>query len=202
MSVDEGDFNANDQESLWRRRDVPENEAPVSVAFDAILARNDDAAVFLSGLQVFRNGVRFAIEVRTRSRLFAGSDLRSALHEQGPTVLLLGVELADGRRCTRDHRRVSDATEPILRAQGGSGGERSAELGLFLSPVPPAGATKMLCAWPWLGLREQLTLLPTDRMLAAAASVIEFWPSETASQPSRHSIARPDLPDDSWFSST
>jgi hypothetical protein len=172
------------------------------VAFDAFLARNDDAAVFLSGLQVFRNGVRFAIEVRTRGHLFPGSDLHSALHEEGPTALLLGVELADGRRCTRDHRGVPDPSEPVLRAQGGSGGERSAELGLFLSPVPPTGTTKMVCAWPWLGVRDQVTLLPTDRILVAAASVIELWPWETASHPSRHSIARPDMPDDSWFSST
>lgn len=83
----EGENSPTDEDSLWRRRSVPENEAPVSVAFDAMLAGNEDAAVFLSGLRVYRNGVRFTIEARTRTRLFEGGDLHSALHDHGPTAL-------------------------------------------------------------------------------------------------------------------
>ena len=198
----EGETNETDAESLWRRRSVPENHVPVSVAFDAMLARTDGAAVFMSGLAVYRNGVRFTIEVRTRTHLFDGGNLPSVLHDHGPTALLLGVELADGRRCTHDRRGVPDPTGPVLLAQGGGGSARSADLGLFLSPLPPAGANKMLCAWPWLGIADQVTLLPTADIHAAAANVTELWPWEPESRRPERPLPSPDTPVDSWFSPT
>ena len=196
----EGENSPTEEDSLWRRRSVPENEAPVSVAFDAMLAGNEDAAVFLSGLRVYRNGVRFTIEARTRTRLFEGGDLHSALHDHGPTALLLGIELADGRHCTHFRRGAPDPAGPALLAQGGGGSNRSADLSLFLSPLPPAGTTKLLCAWPWLGIRDQVTLLPTDAILAAVGNVIELWPWEPESRQHEPSLATPDAPPDSWFS--
>jgi hypothetical protein len=198
----EGENGSTDLESLWRRRSVPENEVPVSVAFDCMLARNEDAAVFLSGLRVYRNGVGFAVEVRTRTRLFEGGDVHSALHDHGPTALLLGIELADGRRCTHHRREAPDPTGPALLAQGGGGSSRSADLSLFLAPLPPAGATKLLCAWPWLGIGDHVTVLPTDAILTAAESVVELWPWEPESRQPESPLAAPAVPSDSWFSPT
>jgi hypothetical protein len=195
----EGRANASDAESLWRRRSVPGNQAPVSVAFDAILAGTDDAAAFVSGLQIYRNGVRFTIEVRTRTVLFGRGNLSSVLHDHGPTALLIGVELADGRRCTHDRRGMSDPTGPVLRAQGGGGSSRRAGLDLFLSPLPPAGDNKLLCAWPWLGIADQVTVLPTDDIRAAAANVVELWPWEPESRGPERAAPAPNTPADSWF---
>ncbi|HEX6247801.1 MAG TPA: hypothetical protein VFZ64_08035 [Nocardioidaceae bacterium] len=188
------------EDSHWRRRSVPDNEAPVSVAFDAILARNEDAAVFLSGLRVYRNGVRFTVEARTRTRLFESGDLHSALHDHGPTAVLLGIELADGRRCTHHRREPPDPTGPALLAQGGGGSSRSADLTMFLSPLPPSGTTKLVCAWPWLGIGDQVTLLPTDTIVAAAGDVVELWPWEPEIWRREPAPAAPDVPHDSWFS--
>jgi hypothetical protein len=89
-------------QSLWRLRSIPDNEAPVSVGFDAMLARNEDVGAFVSGLQVHRNGVRFTVEVRTRKPLFENGDLHSPVHGEGRAALQLGVKLADGRRCVHD----------------------------------------------------------------------------------------------------
>jgi hypothetical protein len=51
-------------EAVWRRRQRPENEVPVSVAIDAVLADGPEVVVFISGARVFSNGVDFTLEVR------------------------------------------------------------------------------------------------------------------------------------------
>lgn len=175
---------------------------PASIPFDAVLLRTDDVAAFVSGLQVYRNGVRFVVEVRARTALLGHGNLPSAMHERGPMSLLIGVELADGRRCTHDRRGGFDSTGPALQAQGGGGGDRSAELELFLSPIPPAGDNKLVCAWPWLGIADQVTLLPTEVIQAAAADVIELWPWAPEGRTPEPEAAMPATPPGSWFSST
>jgi hypothetical protein len=90
----------------------------------------------------------------------------------------------------------------VLSAQGGGASERHAYVDLFLSPLPPTGSTRLLCAWPWLGIGDQMTLLPTDEILAAAANVVELWPWEPGGQRPRPVVSAPETPDDSWFSST
>ncbi len=189
-----------DAESLRRQQSVPENQAPASVAFDAVLARTEDVAVFVSGLQVYQNGVRFTIEVRTRRVLFGPGTTGSVLHDNGPTALLVGVELADGRRCVQDRYGMSDPSGPMLRVQRGGGSSREASLALFLSPLPPAGVNKLLCAWPWLGIADQVSLLPTEDIRAAAANVIELWPWEPEISRPDLEPPTPDIPADSWFS--
>ncbi|MDX6325561.1 MAG: hypothetical protein QOK15_1915 [Nocardioidaceae bacterium] len=159
----EGDANASDAESLWRRRSVPGNQAPVSVAFGR-------------------------------------GSLSSVLHDRGPTSLLIGIELADGRRCTHERRGMSDPTGPALSSQSGGGSSRRASLDLFLSPLVPAGDNKILFAWPWLGITDQVMLLPTEAIRAAAANVVELWPWEPESQEPERQAAPPNTPADSWFS--
>jgi hypothetical protein len=154
--------------------------APVSLAFDAMLASNEDVAVFVSGLQVHRNGVRFTAEVRTRKPLFENGDLHSAVHGEGTAGLQLGVELADGRSCVHDWRGFRDPAGAVLSPQSGGGSERHAYFDLFLSPLPPIGSTRLCCAWPWLGIGNLMTLLLTHQILAAAANVVKLCPGSLA----------------------
>jgi len=197
MDID-GEANAADAEALWRQRSAPENQAPVSVAFDAVLVRTEDAAVFVSGLQVYRNGVAFTLEIRTRTVLLGPGGAGSVLHDHGPNAVLVGVELADGRRCVHGRHGMSDAAGPALNSYRGGGSSRRAELNLFLSPLPPAGVNTLLCAWPWLGISDRSTLLPTEDIHRAAANVIELWPWEPeVERPDRDRT--PDIPADSWF---
>jgi hypothetical protein len=198
--MDDGEDVALDAEALWRQQRVPENQVPVSVAFDAVLARTEDVAAFVSGLHVYQNGVRFRVELRMRTALLGPGSATSALIERGPTVLLVGVELADGRRCVHDRYGMSDPSGPMLRGQGGGGGSRDASLELFLSPLPPAGVNKLLCAWPWLGIADQVSLLPTDDIRAAAANAIELWPWEPEIFRPDPKPPTPDIPANSWFS--
>lgn len=184
-----------------RERRAADNEVPVSVAFDCMLAVKDDLAVFVSGLRVFSNGVDFTVEVRARGRTGGGRrTLSDALHGNGDTQLLLGVEFSDGRRCSNVGLRLMDAAgdEPTLWPGGGGGGGRSARSSLFLSPLPPPGELRMVCAWPSQGIEDSTVLLPTDQILEAAGRVTELWPWE----PEEHEHeprSLPDVPDDSWF---
>jgi len=62
-----GDDRAHrESETAWHRRQRPENEVPISVAIDAVLADGQEVVVLISGARVFSNGVDFTLEVRAR----------------------------------------------------------------------------------------------------------------------------------------
>jgi len=52
---------------FFRRLSPPENEIPVAVPLNAVLGRTEDAAIALTGLQVYTTGVSFDLAVRVRS---------------------------------------------------------------------------------------------------------------------------------------
>lgn len=184
-----------------KERRAADNEVPASVAFDSMLAVKDDLAVFVSGLRVFSNGVDFTVEVRARRHASRGRrTLSDALHGNGDTQLLLGVEFSDGRRCSNVGLRLMDAAEdePTLWPGGGGSGGRGGRISLFLSPLPPTGELRMICAWPSQGIEDSAVLLPTNQILEAAGRVTELWawePEEHEHEPR----SLPDVPDDSWF---
>jgi hypothetical protein len=184
-----------------KERRAADNEVPVSVAFDSVLAVKDDLAVFVSGLRVFSNGVDFTVEIRARRRTGGGRrSLSDALHDHGNSQLLLGVEFSDGRRCSNAGLRLMEAAddEPTLWPGGGGVGGRSAGISLFLSPLPPPGELRMVCAWPSQGVEDSTVLLPTDQILEAAGRVTELWPWEPEEH-EREPRSLPDVPEDSWF---
>jgi hypothetical protein len=203
----DGPEDPEDEQELRRRERLHEgrageNEVPVSVAFDAVLARTDDLAVFVSGLRVFSNGVELTVEVRARTT--PADDrygLSEALHGHRDAQLLLGVEFADGRRCsTIDWDLMSGPPgTPRLWPGGGSGGQRSADASYFLSPLPPPGELRLVCAWPEAGIEDTVTPLPTQQILDAAARVVELWPWEPEIHEESYEPPAPRVPEHSWF---
>ena len=187
-----------------KERRAPDNEVPVSVAFDAVLVSTEALAVYVSGLRVFSNGVDFAVELCARQ---GSADRRGGLdevlHGHGRSQLLIGAEFSDGRRCSNLGMRLMEAgdDEPTLWPGGGGGGGRTAGLSLFLAPLPPPGDLRLVTAWPAQGIPDTATMLPTDDILDAAARVTELWPWEPeADQPTPPQL--PDVPDDSWFAAS
>ncbi len=90
-------------ETAWRRRQRTENEVPISVAIDAVLADGQEVVVFISGARVFSNGVDFTLEVRARHGTNDGrGGMLGGVHGDGDPSnrLRLGVEFSDGRRAT------------------------------------------------------------------------------------------------------
>jgi hypothetical protein len=196
------DDEAASPEMVWRRRQRPENEVPGSVAIDAVLVGNDEVVVFISGVRAFSNGVELSLEVRARHTSTDERGDMFGLHgHAGPgDPLLLGIELSDGRRCTNLDRPDLDdsdpAERPMLTPGGGSSTARSADLTLFLSPLPPPGDLRVVCAWPKRGLAETITVLSADDILEASRRARVLWPWEPEPV---WSAEPPEVPKGGWF---
>lgn len=197
-----------ESEDPWRRRQVPDNEVPGCVAFEAVLASNADMVVFVSGLTVFRHGIEFTVEIRLRPGRERGENegrLVGDLHspDSGGNSLLLGVEFADGRRCSNAWSRRHTMRSPLAEDQpqlwpgGGGGSSRSASASWFLSPLPPPEGFRIVCAWPARNLPETITEVAGAPVQEAALRVRELWPW----QPEVHEQepTPPVLPPDGWF---
>src|SRR3954469_19892595 len=104
---------ASDEEArltAWRRRaQAPENELPVGIEPFGVLARNDQAVVTVTGVQVYRTGLSLDLTILVRKQpagarsVYEGiSRLRWTLDEPdyAEDWLWLGVEYADGRRAS------------------------------------------------------------------------------------------------------
>ena len=77
----------------WRRRQVPDNEVPGCVAFEAVLASNADMVVFVSGLTVFRHGIEFTVEIRLRPGRERGENEGRAQRTVLDVVMVISVAI-------------------------------------------------------------------------------------------------------------
>lgn len=203
---------ANDDDArglvaAMRHRQRPDNEVPVSIALDAVLGEAADFVVYLSGVRAFRALLEFRLTALARHRS-GGSGLGGALHGHGEQDdrLLFGVEYADGRTASNlEGLRMGvgsqfDATTPVLWPGGGGGGDRSADMSYYLTPLPPAGALRIITAWPSRGIAETITEIPTATLTDAASRVRVLWdlgPDESPPPPQP-----PPVPPGSWFDRT
>jgi hypothetical protein len=188
-------------DATLRRMRAPENELPVALPRNVLLARTDDAVVALLGMHVHSTGLAFDLAVRVRPGSLSGVELHDVLWRPGPGAppLLLGLELADGTR-------VDNVGEPrwdgdVVFTQGsGSGSEHSVDHSWWLSPLPPAGPLTVVVWCPELGLPETTVVLDGAEIRAAAEGVVELWPWEPPRRrgPDRPRPA-PEIPEGSWF---
>lgn len=181
---------------------APDNEVPVALALNVLLARTDDIAVALTGLQVYRTGVSFTLVARSRSE---DRDLNTVFWDRGPGDvhgrLLFGVEFADGRRThAGGPPRPGGQPDDLVLTQGsGSGGDRSIDQTWWLHPLPPAGPLTFVVRCPDLGIPETQVQVDATPFDAAAADVVELWPWTPPPQYSDEPPPEIDLPADSWF---
>jgi hypothetical protein len=190
-------------EDFLRRMSAPENEIPVALAVNVLLARSEDAAVALVGPQVYTTGVSFTLIVRARpsSELARTRGLNELIWQHGPEAgrFLLGIELADGRRAG-GMRMGHGESDLVFHSGSGSGGESSVEQSWWLSPLPPEGPLTFVVRCPDLGIAETATELDGSAIRRAADDVVTLWPWEP---PPEHRgpdwPPPPDVPPDSWF---
>ena len=192
-----------DEESLWRMA-PPDNEIPVAVPLNALLARTEDAALAILTAEVYSTGVSFDMVLRAREPVEEAGPwgLDSLLWQHGPHrsagPLLLGVELADGTR-------VSNAASPdpvgdfVFTEHSGSGGQRGVEQSWWLSPLPPEGQIRVVVRCAALGIEETATVLNGTAIRRAAEDVVVLWPWTPPDPGPPESPPPPDLPPDSWF---
>ena len=194
-----------------RRRLVepPANEAPALVAVGSVLARTEHSAVLLAGLQVYTTGIGFTVSLLCRPEALGPGlrDLGDVLWGRGSAgaQLLLGLELADGRRVTnlpgaRHPGGGNDRERLVLSHRGGSGGQLSADQSWWLSPLPPDGPLRLVVRCDQLGLAETVTELDGTAIRAAAAGVVTLWPWVSPREAElEQPPPPPDVPVGSWF---
>ena len=188
----------------WRRRSRPENEVPGSVALEVVLGESEGAVVFISGARAYTNGVEFHVEARLRTPLAPGPSHMWGIHGDGEPSdrLLFGIEFADGRRCSTEpgfHGLLEghQPNVPSLMPDGGGGSSVSADVSMFLSPLPPPGPLLLVCAWPGRGVPETVSETSADPILEAASGARVLWPPPRPREP--EPPRAPELPPGSWF---
>lgn len=187
-------------EEFLRRMGPPDNEVPVALPANALLARTGDVAVALVGLQVHSTGVAMTLAVRVRERPASRAGLSELVFGPERGGLLVGIGLADGRRVASGGVPRNDP-DLVWQPGGGSGGDRAADQEWWLSPLPPDGPLTMVVRCDELGIEETATELDGTAIRAAAADVVELWPW-TPPAPWDPEPPPPDLPPGSWFSGT
>lgn len=203
-------FSASDgpDEEFIRRMSAPDNEIPVAVPLNVVLARTDDIALALLGLQVYTTGLSFDLALRARS----GPDARALneiLFDHGPLTaggFMLGVELADGRRQSNvpgpdsgDDPRPRSDTDIVLHPGGGGGGDRAVDQSWWLSPLPPEGPVTFVVRCGALGIEETATVVDATVIGRAAVDVVTLWPWTPPDYGERRPPRPPDVPGNSWF---
>jgi hypothetical protein len=187
-------------EETWRRMGPPDNEIPVAVPLNVVLARTDDAAVALLGLQVHTTGLSFDVSVRVRSSERGGRELTNLIfeHRRAEGGLLFGVEWADGRRVSNAGGGRPDA-DVIFHEAGGGGGDRTVDQSWWMSPLPPEGPVAFVVRCDALGIGETRTTIDGSVIGRAAADVVSLWPWTPPQHAEPQLPPPPDLPPGSWF---
>jgi hypothetical protein len=189
---------------FFRRMSAPENEIPVAIPLNAVLARTDDAAIALTGLQVYTTGVSFDLAVRVRSWPDADRGGLSELvfdHGRRGSRFLIGVELSDGRRASNvgGPGFEPDPSGIVFHPGGGGGGLFAVDQSWWLSPVPPEGPVRFVCSCAALNIAETSVELDGTAMARAAADVVTLWPWVSPDLGESPPPPPPDLPGESWF---
>lgn len=192
----------DDPEPAPGRFGPPENELPVALPVNLLLARTGDAAVALTRLQVYSAGLSFDLVVRLRpSASLARDDRLNELlwHGRGGgSSFLLGVGFADGRRATNAPRGGGDGV--TLVSGSGSGGMASVEQSWWLHPLPPEGPLTVAVRCDELGIEESLTELDGTAVRRAVEAVVTLWPWEPPPEERYgQEPPPPSVPAGSWF---
>jgi hypothetical protein len=187
-----------------RRMNPPENEIPVAVPVDTVLARTGGAVIALIAVRAYTTGVAFDLAVRVRAWPDSTRHGLSELvfdHDRTGGRLLLGVELSDGSRASNLEFRgpQPDSTGIVFQPSGGSGGHLSVDQSWWLSPLPPEGPLRFVVSCAGLGIEETTTELDGTALHRAADRVVTLWPWTSPDLGERLQAPPEDLPDDSWF---
>jgi hypothetical protein len=187
---------------LLRRLNAPENEVPVAVPVNRLLARTPDLAVAIIGVQAYTTGIAFELAARAREGAVPGLDrgLGEIFWEQRPGTprFLLGVEFSDGRRAS-SLPFPGRSGDIVFHQSGGGGGETSVDQSWWLSPLPPDGPLRVVARCPVIGLEETVVELDGTAIRRAGESALVLWPWEEPRRYEPEPPQPPDLPADSWF---
>jgi hypothetical protein len=182
--------------------EAPEDWLGGVVPVQALIARSESAAVYLSRIVAYPVGFEVTIDALTRARQRDSAFdpmLEGEWGREGESpraeVLRYGVEFADGRRAglvggvpfgasayalisSDDEQGQPDpAVEILLTPGGGGGGARHADQRCWVWPLPPEGTIAFVCEWPRFEIPESRLELDAQLIREAADRAVEVWPS-------------------------
>lgn len=155
--------------------EAPEDHLAGVVPLELLLARNEEAAVFIARIAAYRCGFAFEVHLFTKGeRDYDGFEMlhraRSPLDELPDELLRLGVEFSDGRRAVSlgtvfegssfglsvsDDAEPDPATDISLVSGGGGGSMRHTRTDYWVWPLPPGGPVRFVCQWPAFDIGSQ-----------------------------------------------
>jgi hypothetical protein len=178
----------------------PEDVLPGVVPVELVIGRSQTTVVRLSGIRAYPTGLDMRLDVRVRGPV-RRRDLQAEVFD-GPYAhdrdrdwqngrLKWGFELAGGSRVTNvdfwgmeggyqpaepwHNHPEREPSRPVLRAGGGSAGDRSASREYWLWPLPPGGPLLIVCEWPDQGIAQTVQSLDAEPFRAAAARAQSLW---------------------------
>ena len=182
----------------------PDNEVPGQVAGPTLLSRTEDLALALWSVRAYRRGVRFSLRLLVR-----GPQTLARRHQDVFETwqrMLVGLELADGRRLLADGPPAptlpGGEPAPHLVGCGGGGGDRSFSSIYWLTPLPPDGDLTLVTACLQLGLPESRHVIAGTDLRRAADAAVELWPWEPDPMPDVDPGAPVQIPPGGWFAET
>jgi hypothetical protein len=179
----------------------PSGELGVAVPFGLVLARSHRGVVALSHALVHSTGVQFQVVAHVDGLRAGESNLlfheqhvgRMGLSELPGGFLRFGIELPDGARVSnlteggwRRSPQEREATGPVLRQSGGSGGGSSTgtsvdwSVGYWFWPLPHAGVLRLFCEWPVAEIGLASAEIDAAPLIEAAGGATRLWPPEGA----------------------
>jgi hypothetical protein len=182
----------------WPEQAAPANPPPWTgrpqgpplgvVVRDLLLARSDQATIYVDYLDAYPEG--FELEIRASTSVGYGKLARegdgSGPDPFGrhwpmagerrdvlpPQLLRVGVQYADGRAATSISGHDRPVGGPAMRCLGGGGRGGAAEScfrqGYWISPLPPPGPLAVLCEWPAVKIAVTRQEIDAQMILDAA----------------------------------
>ena len=159
----------------------PESVIPCTLALELLIARNDRAAVAITGLWAYPAGFEFLVSGRVRPGILweYAEDYASA-EAQGPG-LRMGIQFATGAKatnlrglpCSDVDSRSDGPSMSMIMSGGGRGGF---EWRYWVSPLPPLGPLAFVCEWPAFDIEETQASIDAETIREAAGRSIQLWP--------------------------
>ena len=178
---------------------APEDWVAGVVPAELVLARNDDAAVYVTRIAAYPQGFEFDAVLATRKPMRARESFLDLIYDPDrpegeipPELLRLGVAFSDGRRASSFGEMVGgtstvlaaagedeDQPDPerdiIMEAGGGSGGMRHSTQSYWVWPLPAPGALTFVCEWPAFEIGEATAEIDAERVREASRRARSVW---------------------------
>jgi hypothetical protein len=178
---------------------APEDHVAGVVPVELVLARNDEAAVFVTRIAAYPQGFELEANVVTRTPRHFRGDYFDLMYEAGtpegeipPELLRLGVEFSDGRRASSlgemldgsstaltavagDEEPPDPERDVFMTPGGGGGSARRSTQSYWIWPLPPPGLLTFVCEWPAFDIAETAVELDAETIREASRRARPVW---------------------------